>query len=404
MPATPSPQDRIITGWWPTGVPMAFYVRVNMGQIPSSQIPSVGTTYGDTLGPVDKTNATGLLNYEFVIDVEDKESGIRQFHYAAPLMTSSGSPVTISGQESYNYEVFNTGEYEFPRCVQTWLIKRSAYDPDLLTTAPPSFAKPYTWTRTNSRQLRTATAFHQHHQLMDSLYVIYEVTWIDVSTILTSYDPDPETRDNVTITRQLTVTSGAPTQAAGSEITKTQVKPGLWLVTTRTIGTTPTGYTLNKPVEYTFPALLVGITLAKQLEQDPNNPSKGRYHCSVNPNLRSARRKLAAGKTVVAFSTTNPIPASLTTLATNDPAWRGIIPGFSFAMRDVINNAVTLTVALDSADYSLPGYSESVALAASSPSYTTYLGYIGTFKQIGEQVERWRFGLYRQAIISVTME
>ena len=398
MPVSKSSQNRLITAWWPTGAAMAFYVRVNMGNIPVAQIPLPGTTYANSPAYVDKSQSTGLENFEFIVDQDDAEDGWRQYHYAAPLMTSAGG--TISGQESYNYEVFNTGEYEFPRCVQTWLIKRGTYDPDLLTAAPPSFAKPYSWTRTNSRQLRCATAFHQRHQLMDSLYVIYEVTWIDISTVLTGYEPDPETRDNITITRQLTTTSGAPTQAAGSEITKTSVKPGLWLVTTRTIGSgTPTGYTQPDIVEFEFPALLTGITMAAVTALN------GQTAYKVNANLsRSAYRRAAQGKMVVDYFPYLSPPALDTPflIQPRDLVYSGFL--FSLGIHNVITDGNTITATAGTDDPIWGLLNESYTWASSTPSLTAYNAAIGTYVLIVEKYERWHFGCGRRTKISILLE
>ena len=179
MPKTPN--FRIIASW-PTGVPMVFSVVVSNEPTTPSTYPAPGTTYAAIGVPCDPTRVGQYGAYEFVTMRPSNENNAQEWFFAAPL----------TAQETFNYTIENNEDMMWARLTQTWLIKRSAFtDADQASPAsPPALGRAWS---TVHKNLKRTTVFGPEMEVLDSLYVIFEVIYEDYSVDVFGTEIDPLT-------------------------------------------------------------------------------------------------------------------------------------------------------------------------------------------------------------------
>lgn len=163
-------------------------------------------------------------DHKLVAIKPDDEPGWVRVYYAA----------TRASQEDYNYEIDNVGRDMWPSCLQTWVLLRSEGVPNITTLAtPPTFSGAFTWTRMNRMVKRTGDP------ITDSLFVIVEVEYWDVTQPIYNYDFDQLTRLMVTETRTIVASNSTPTQSS-SVVTQTDLGNGYAIrITFTSAGTSP---------------------------------------------------------------------------------------------------------------------------------------------------------------------
>ncbi|WP_075089143.1 hypothetical protein [Verrucomicrobium spinosum] len=216
-----------------------------------------------------------------------------------------------------------------------------------------------------------------------SIVRVYETLSVAVD-----YEYDPETLDRVSISRQIIpyVTPSA-NQPAGHEITYKELGSDFQLKVDRNIGTSPSGYSFPTWVTFMFPA----IVLAHNFASGVLIGDRWVYH----PRIRTGFRKRARGKVEVTFHSSQPSPASIYQIVPEDIVYNGVL--FDVEFRSVLVDGATLS--------SSGGLgTESVTFANTTPSASAYLAAIGSEVVIGEQISRWRYGLWRREILKITLE
>lgn len=297
--------------------------------------------------------------------------------------TASGSQP--ASQEGYNYEERDVGGQRWPECVATWIIPRASYTGSTMSVTAPT-AHGRTWTRMWSVQERSAD------ELMDQLFVVLRVIYWDISTNITEYEEDETLRCIITLTRSIVASSSAPSVAQYKNVRQDYLGNNWSLRTERLIngGALPSGWTEKTLVDYSIPALLVGVDVAAITDEE------GRTRIGITPEIRNGFRKKLKGTLTVDFHTSDPSQPTIYQLLPTRAFYNGVT--FSFDFGEVICNATTI---------SNSGLSvvEEADIAASSPTYTTYNGTDkGTSKTIGFNSARLPGGIWRSETLTAVME
>lgn len=212
--------------------------------------------------------------------------------------------------------------------------------------------------------------------------------------VLTDWEPDPETGDNVAITRQIvhSTSNPAPTQSPMNEVTVKALGTEFQLVTTRTIsgsgtGGLPSPYNIPSYVDFPRFATLDSVDLALDADNE---------HLLITPHVTGGFNRKMPARIYVEFFSSPPSTQSVFQVTHQDLIYQGRL--FNVNIRNVLNDSVHIYDATST-------IVEEVTFAASSPlSRTAYLALIGTEVRVAEHVERWRFNLWRRATTFVKLQ
>lgn len=220
--------------------------------------------------------------------------------------------------------------------------------------------------------------------------------WVTLASnpIFRDYDIDQETRETITITRQIISLSGGsgdvPTQSVGGVTTQQQLNEFYALRTRRSISGTPADIIQRMWVNFRIPSVvqnggIVGSPSLDGLTWRINIVSKGGYM----KKLRAYER--------IEFSNSLPAIQNIYEIIPSSQVYNGEFFSFNLSGRLVDGMTVGSTG---------PAYSETVDVVATSPTATQYINDVasGAPQRIAEETVRYWTGHYRRSSIYVYLE
>lgn len=272
-------------------------------------------------------------------------------------------------------------EYGGDSTVITWqfdVVNAGSYASPTFDTAHPTFSTAKLVAENTQRNGPEMTVTRRYQKL----------------AALVDYEPDEETNDWITTTRQIVFSTSVPsTPSPGTEVTQRSLGTAFSLRVTRTInggggGGVPTAYEYHDYIDFQFPRLLTDIITY-------TDGSNFRF----SPQVRSAYTKKVNARIAVDFHASEPSASTLFQLFPVDWSY----DGFTFSVHE--NNLIT-----NQWDFSNIG-GESIEVwtgPASDPTYddgvSSYYSLIGSEVLINERVTPWRFNLWRRMRIYITLE
>jgi len=221
-----------------------------------------------------------------------------------------------------------------------------------------------------------------------------------VGNVVEDFEEDRETFAVITIQKQLVTNTYTPNTSAGVEDYVKSITKLKSLRITRIIngGTPPSAWDSHELIQYDFPCLVFGASAAFISTLDGNEFG------NINLIRNAVRRKYAQSRIHVQYAASPPTPTSWTIVNPQDLIYQGIF--FNLSERYCLTDSFNITFNTASNNPIWGFVSESVAIAASTPSATTYQGWVnaGTEIVIGSKVERWGFNLWRMTTTYVVAQ
>jgi hypothetical protein len=207
---------------------------------------------------------------------------------------------------------------------------------------------------------------------------------------LLGYEEDPETFEPVVIQKQLVSDAYTPTIAAGYEESVQPISLHRSMRIRRTIGTSVPDRDEGSLVQYDFPCLIFGYTGA--FIQD----KQGNQFGYIDLIRRSVRRKQTQARIRFEYFTTAPSDVAGTVVNPVDLVYDGIF--FSLNEHFCLTDAFTITYTTGSNNPTWDFITESRAISATTPSATTYTGWITAGDEIiiGSETHPWKYNLWRR--------
>lgn len=223
---------------------------------------------------------------------------------------------------------------------------------------------------------------------LNSSYSIKETTTLALFAqrpTFVDYEVDPETRNFITVVRQIVYANDGPSMGLGQEVTQKQLNAVFALRVTRSIGF-PSGYDLPDHVDFSMPAIL------DDLEGIPTDDGKWKVHAVTTASYRKQLR----ARRYVTFHSSPPASSNLWTIKPTTFHYDGV--HFSVALDNLIMDAKP--------NYGASGgaFVEVVDIPASSPSRAEYLAARGHEQLWAEQCAVWRYGYYRREQLYIIPE
>lgn len=295
-------------------------------------------------------------------------------------------------QQTYNYDIsYAEGDPEYPTITRVYVYPRDSYNTD--PVGPNGPLTPLT-----PDPVYPGALLVQEQMLNQAEPVEIQSRYVKVvrvyetlpGPVVTTQDFDTELNALVYTDKQVVLATNTFNPASNLLTLEMRESPRnkyTKLRLTSYLQSLPATRVEYQTGTYNWPTLVFDITLTKvQLTTDPDRSEVYWY-----PDMRTAPNVPAILKTTTSFSTSSPSPATLYTIPWRDLLYRGI--SFQIAINNVLNDAITVSASFTD-DERYGNLSESHTFAATSPTATAYQALIGTYQNIGSQIDQWRGSIW----------